>query len=89
MLSEGRLVNAEGSLAGAHVTMAQGVARLITAVGVAPDIALGMAVTVPSALIGRPELAHLHGRDLGDLLCLAPDWTVRGTLAELLPGRVV
>ena len=35
----GRLVNAEGSLAGAHVTMAESVARLINVVGIAADVA--------------------------------------------------
>lgn len=73
-LQDGRLVNAEGALAGAHVTMAEGVARLIGAVGVAPEVALQMAVTVPAHLLGRGDLAGVVGRNLSDLLLLGPDW---------------
>ncbi|MBW7922305.1 MAG: N-acetylglucosamine-6-phosphate deacetylase [Rubellimicrobium sp.] len=84
-VQDGRLVNPEGSLAGAHVTMAQSVARLIARVGVAPEAALRMAVTVPARVIGAPDLALLTGRRVEDVLALAPDWSVSGTLAGL-PG---
>jgi len=70
----GRLVNAEGSLAGAHVTMAQSVARLITVLGIAPEEALRMAVTVPAEVIARPDLAMVEGRGVDDLLALGADW---------------
>jgi N-acetylglucosamine-6-phosphate deacetylase len=70
----GRLVNAEGSLAGAHVTMAESVARLITVLGIAPEEALRMAVTVPAEVIARPDLAIVEGRGLDDLLLLGADW---------------
>lgn len=70
----GRLVNAEGSLAGAHVTMAESVARLITVLGIAPEEALRMAVTVPAEVIARPDLAMVEGRGLDDLLLLGADW---------------
>lgn len=70
----GRLVNAEGSLAGAHVTMAESVARLITVLGIAPEEALRMAVTVPAEVIARPDLAMIEGRGLDDLLLLGTDW---------------
>lgn len=83
-LREGRLVNAEGSLAGAHVTMAEGLRRLIARVGASPETALDMAVAAPARLIGRPELATPEGRDLADLLLLDTDWQVRGNLADLL-----
>ncbi|MFN4192000.1 MAG: N-acetylglucosamine-6-phosphate deacetylase [Tabrizicola sp.] len=83
-LREGRLVNAEGSLAGAHVTMAEGLRRLIARVGASPESALDMAVAAPARLIGRPELATPEGRDLADLLLLDTDWQVRGNLADLL-----
>ena len=81
-LQDGRLVNSEGSLAGAHVTMAESVARLIARVGVAPDAALRMAVTIPAGVIGADHLALVTDRSLDDLLILGPDWQVRGTLAE-------
>lgn len=70
----GRLVNAEGSLAGAHVTMAESVARLITVLGIAPEEALRMAVTVPAEVIARPDLAMVEGRGVDDLLALGADW---------------
>lgn len=76
-LEEGRLVNAEGSLAGAHVTMAEGVKRLIKNVGVTAEIALDMAISAPARLIGRPDLASPCHRDLSDLLCLNADWQAR------------
>ena len=81
-LHEGRLVNSEGSLAGAHVTMAESVARLISEVGIAPDQALRMAVTIPAQVIGAPHLAQITGRKLDDILILDDRWQVRGTLAD-------
>ena len=80
-LENGRLVNSEGSLAGAHVTMGESVARLINTVGVAPDMALRMAVTIPARVIGAPHLARVQGRAVQDLLILGPDWQVLGTLS--------
>ncbi|NNL19217.1 MAG: N-acetylglucosamine-6-phosphate deacetylase, partial [Boseongicola sp.] len=44
-LDHGRLINAEGNLAGAHVTQAQGVARLVKHVGISLEAALRMAIT--------------------------------------------
>jgi len=83
-LKDGRLVNAEGSLAGAHVTMAEGLRRLITVVGIAPETALDMAVAAPARLIGRPALASPEHRDLADILCLDVTWNVTAPLATLL-----
>lgn len=82
-LVDGQLLNAEGSLAGAHVTMAQSVARLVTAVGVDLPTALRMAVTVPARVIGRPDLAQVIGRDVADLLVLDPGLALVGTCADL------
>ena len=81
-VENGRLLNPEGNLAGAHVTMAESVSHLVARVGLAPEAALRMAVTVPSRLIGRPDLATLEGRDAGDLLLLDGDLAVTGPLAE-------
>lgn len=69
-VEEGRLVNPEGSLAGAHVTMAESVARLVAQVGLPLEAALRAAVTVPARLVGRPDLATLAGRAKEDLLLL-------------------
>jgi N-acetylglucosamine-6-phosphate deacetylase len=80
-LVEGRLLNAEGALAGAHLTMAQAVARLVGVVGVDLAAALRMAVTVPAQVIGMPDLAQIAGRDAADLLVLDAELAVVGTLA--------
>ena len=82
-LKDGRLVNAEGSLAGAHVTMAEGLRRLIAVVGTSPETALDMAVSAPARLLNRPDLATPEHRDLADLLCLDAAWTVTGSLADI------
>jgi N-acetylglucosamine-6-phosphate deacetylase len=79
-LRDGRLVNEEGSLAGAHVTLAESVARLVHVVGRPLEEALRMAVTVPAQLIGRDDLARIEGRDTRDLVHLAPDLSFRGML---------
>jgi N-acetylglucosamine-6-phosphate deacetylase len=73
-LAEGRLVNAEGSLAGAHVTMAESVARLIARLKIAPAEALAMATSVPAAVIGQPALGALIGRAVTDTLVLDENW---------------
>jgi N-acetylglucosamine-6-phosphate deacetylase len=82
-VQDGRLVNPEGSLAGAHVTMAESVARLVAQVGISLEAALRMAVTVPAHLLGRPDLAALDGRDAADLLLLDGTHAPAGTLADL------
>jgi N-acetylglucosamine-6-phosphate deacetylase len=87
-LVEGRLVNGEGSLAGAHVTMAESLARLVQVLGVGPEVALRMAVTTPARVIGRPDLAGVVGRRLCDLLVLDADWRVTGGLDQHLPALV-
>lgn len=69
-LVDGRLVNGEGSLAGAHVTMAESVARLVSAVHIDAETALRMAITVPATLMGLPELGAVAGRHISDLICL-------------------
>lgn len=76
-LVDGRLINAEGSLAGAHVTMAESVARLINVLHIDPAQALRMASTIPARVIGRNPA--LVGQSLSDLLLLNPDWTVART----------
>ena len=84
-LEDGRLINAEGSLAGAHVTQAQGVQRLMRHVGLTPEAALRMAITVPATLVGQPQLAQIVGRDVTDILMLDAEFAVVGTLDTLCP----
>ncbi len=83
-LVDGMLVNADGSLAGAHVTMAGSVARAINVLGLSPETVLKMAVTVPAQVIGQPALARLEGRAARDLLVLNADWAVTADVARAL-----
>jgi N-acetylglucosamine-6-phosphate deacetylase len=61
--------------------MAESVARLINVVGVAPETALRMAITVPARVINAPRLAQILGRNGKDILILDRDWQVTGTCA--------
>ncbi len=88
-LADGRLVNDEGSLAGAHITQAQGVQRLIEYVGASPVEALRMVTSNPAACIGAPDLAELLGRKLDDILLLDDHYSVRSTLAAAVMPEVV
>lgn len=72
-LQDGRLVNEEGSLAGAHVTQALGVQRLVRQTGTPLETALAMATSTPAACIGRPDLGGLVGRGADDLVVLDAD----------------
>lgn len=83
-VEKGRLVNPEGALAGAHISMAEGVAVLVQRAGISLCDALKMAVTHPAQLLGRPDLTTVIGRRADDLICLSPDLGVRGTLGDLL-----
>ncbi|KAA9008050.1 N-acetylglucosamine-6-phosphate deacetylase [Histidinibacterium aquaticum] len=81
-VENGKLVNAEGNLAGAHTTMAEGLARLVKVIGIDPERALRMAITTPACLIGRDDLAGIKGRAARDILHIGPDWQLRGPLAD-------
>ena len=83
-LRDGQLVNAEGSLAGAHTTMLDGVAGLVSHVGVPLDEALRMATAIPAEAIGLPALGRITDRRTEDLLLLSPDLDLVGTLADAL-----
>lgn len=83
-LENGRLINAEGHLAGAHVTQAEGVARLVHEIDVSLAQALRMAITVPALVMGQANLAQLNGRLVRDVLVLSDDLKVDGTLEQTL-----
>ncbi|MFM2356390.1 MAG: hypothetical protein RLZZ528_2126 [Pseudomonadota bacterium] len=88
-LEGGRLVNDEGSLAGAHVTMAESVARLVNVVGVDPALALRMATSIPAAVIGLPDKGQIVGRPMDEVLVLGADMSVTGTLDRILSREAV
>ena len=70
-------------MAGAHLTLAQALRRIVNQVGVELDAALRMVTSIPAQVIGRPALGHLVGRTANDTLVLHDDITVRGTLASV------
>ncbi|MEP3297337.1 MAG: N-acetylglucosamine-6-phosphate deacetylase [Pseudoruegeria sp.] len=82
-LQNGRLLNAEGSLAGAHVTQAEGVRRLVRSVGLDIQQALRMAVTVPAACIRAPAYAELIGRRSEDVVLLTPDLKYHAAVSDM------
>lgn len=84
VLRDGRLINRQGNLAGAHITQAEGVQRLISKIGLTPDAALRMAISTPAACMGLPALATPVNRPAEDLIVLDRDYAVTGTLADLL-----
>lgn len=81
-LDEGRLINTEGSLAGAHVTQADGVARLVHDIGISLDRALRMAVSIPAQVIGKDDLSQVTGRQTRDLILLSDNLTGALSFAE-------
>lgn len=86
-LKNGELVNEEGSLAGAHVTQLAGVARLVSHLGLPPEAALRMAITVPATLMGLSHLATLKGRNLDDVIHLDAGFSLAQSLPH--PARKV
>ena len=81
-LEKGRLINVEGKLAGAHVTQAEGVARLVHKIKISLAQALRMAITVPARIVGKANLAQVIDRPVCDILVLSNDLTVAGTLGQ-------
>ncbi len=79
-LCDGRLVNSDGALAGAHVTMLQSVRFVIERLGRTPEEALRMAISIPAGLMGLHHLARVEGLQLDQLLWMAPDWSDCGFL---------
>lgn len=91
-LQDGRLVNQEGSLAGAHVTMFQAVQRLVSHTGTSLETALRMATSIPRAVIAHKDAPSscLLGRAIEDVLIIDNDLGgyQRVELPEIIPGRL-
>lgn len=77
-LRDGRLLNAEGALAGAHVTMLQSVRNTVDLLGRTPAEALRMAITNPAHLMGREDLADITRIPMQDMILIAPDFSSCG-----------
>ncbi|WP_314187701.1 N-acetylglucosamine-6-phosphate deacetylase [Paracoccus yeei] len=79
---DGRLVNAEGALAGAHLDLPQAMRHLIALTGASPETAIAMATDRPRRAMGLAPLAVGPGTALRDLLALDHDLHM-----VPLPGR--
>lgn len=67
-VEDGRLVNAEGSLAGAHTTMAQSLRFAVARLGVPLEAALRMAISNPARLMGLAGQFAITGQAVNELL---------------------
>jgi N-acetylglucosamine-6-phosphate deacetylase len=79
-LQEGRLVTAEGGLAGAHLAMSWAVARVVQIMGVRQEDALIMASRTPARFLGlQDQLGRLAPGYRADLVALDARGDVIGT----------
>ncbi|KZK90841.1 N-acetylglucosamine-6-phosphate deacetylase [Pseudovibrio sp. W64] len=84
-LEDGKLINKAGSLAGAHVTMLESVARMITELQFPVEEVLRMSLSNPAALMSLTQsVASLQNTDLADMLLLAPDYKSFSFLSHML-----
>lgn len=67
----GKLINSDGNLAGAHITQARGVVRLIGALEQPLERALAMAIAIPADAVSRPDLKRINERKLEDCIMLS------------------
>lgn len=70
-VENGALVNAEGNLAGAHISMVESLANVVAHGGVPLHRAIAMATDIPRAALGLPPQPGVTpGVPLGDLIAL-------------------
>ena len=75
-LENGQLVNAEGSLAGAHLTLVEALGNLVE-YDTNLETALRMCRTNPFALLGLSDRSHLIGQPISDVVLLSDDLKLR------------
>ena len=75
-LVDGRLARADGSLAGAHLTMAEAVRHAVALCGIAPQAALRMATRTPARAVGASDIGRLAPGCRADLVALDEDLRV-------------
>ena len=85
-LDQGRLINAEGSLAGAHTTLAAGIRRLVSNLNIPVQTALKMAISVPCAVMGL-DLDRLQGQKIEALLHLNAQGSYTGPVSQISPSQ--
>ncbi|MEM5475197.1 N-acetylglucosamine-6-phosphate deacetylase [Pacificibacter sp. AS14] len=74
-VKDGALVNANGSLAGAHIDMLTCLRNMIIHVGIAPEQAIAMATDIPHEVMGLTPPVVDMGTYLGDCVALNSDFT--------------
>ncbi len=79
-VKDGRLINENGSLAGAHITMEQSVKNAVSLMGASVEDALKMAISTPANFMDSPQLATLIGRDSQDVLWLDDKLNIKSFL---------
>jgi N-acetylglucosamine-6-phosphate deacetylase len=77
-LHEGRLVNDAGTLAGAHLTMADAVRNAVRQAGLPLAAVLRMATSTPARAIGLADRGRIAAGCLADLVALDDDLRVAG-----------
>ena len=88
VLKNGRLINFEGSLADAQITVAETVECLIRQLRLKPSEVFKMAITVPAEIIGRDDLTMINGRFVFDLILLSRAFAYKRRLWEELGEAV-
>ncbi|MDO4435864.1 MAG: N-acetylglucosamine-6-phosphate deacetylase [Cardiobacteriaceae bacterium] len=68
-----KLVNEEGSLAGAHIDMLSCVQNAVRMMKADTESALRMAVSTPAYYLNRPDLAKITGREVDDVIYLTDE----------------
>ncbi len=87
-LVKGKLVNDKGSLAGAHIDLAQCVHRVIRHVGVPAQQVLPMVGRYPAELMGVTRgVGHIRIGDRAELVLLDENWNFRQVLSNGIFGK--
>jgi len=73
-VSDGALVNGEGSLAGAHIDLRQSLGNLVRHVGLPLDQAIPMVTDIPRRVMGLPKSEITMGQRLDLMLCVDQDF---------------
>ena len=72
-LQDGKLINNSGTLAGAHISMAQSVQRLVSVLNIEPAVALRMAIDTPGQLMKSDSFSSCIGESNDDCLVWTRD----------------
>lgn len=83
-VKDGRLINRQGSLAGAHITMAQSVHHLISQLGLAPGQAIAMATSTPADLlsVANTRIGKISIGGKANIVLLKKDWSIVQTICN-------